>query len=294
MAGCQKEGVYKPEKKISKIYDTSYLTGEKQLYQTWNWDGDLLCSISYRGGDPGLRFQYKGKQLSSIYELGRDNQYFLFHYDKSGKRLDSLEVYKDLLSGNPNVRHIAHYAFSYNEDGLISGYEEELYAYPVKGCNEALGLALQCAIPGLPDVIAHKIAVPGKQSKSDEEIWGRISVSFIYQGDNVTECLILTDDRQEEKYTLTYTDYLNPSYKLFQSTGFSSTGLYSKNLVKTCLYEHFWDSDSTMSYYENTEYEYEIEDNYPVKTTCNGSLHSYVLPEPAQTYTHVYYYEYCK
>ena len=291
-AGCQKEDVYKPGKKISKIYDT-YTSGEKRLYQTWNWDGDLLKSISFFNGSSEMRFQYNGKQLSAIYELGGTNLYYLFHYDKKGKRLDSLDVYRDCLSLDPNVRRLAHYVFSYNEDGLISGYEEEIYAHPSwKDSDEALRMVLQCAIPGLPDIAAQKLAKPRTQRKGDEEIWDRIFVSFTYQGENVTECHILTNDILEENYTFTYTDYLNPSHKLFQSTSFSSSGLYSKNLVKTCHYENLLSSDPTVNYYEDMEYQYEIEDNYPVKTTCIGTIHYYVAPEYTEPFTHVNYYEY--
>ena len=291
-AGCQKEGVYKPGKKISKIF-TTYESGEKRLYQTWNWDGDLLKSISFFDGSSEMRFQYNGKQLSAIYELGGTNQYYLFHYDKKGKRLDSLDVYKDISSGNVKVRHVAHYDFSYNEEGLISGYKEEVYAFGIwKEGNDALRMVLQCAIPGLPDPAAQKLAKPRTQSKGDEEIWDRISVSFTYQGENVTECHILTNDILEENYTFTYTDYLNPSYKLFQSTSFLSSGLYSKNLVKTCHYENLSSSDPTVNYYEDMEYQYKIEDNYPVKTTCNASIHDYYHPEYTQSFTHVNYYEY--
>ena len=291
-AGCQKEGIYKPGKKISKIF-TTYESGEKRLYQTWNWDGNLLKSISFFDGSSEMRFQYNGKQLSAIYELGGSNFYYLFHYDKKGKRLDSLDIYKDVSYENVKVRHVAHYDFSYNEEGLISGYKEDVYAFGVwKEGNDVLRLVLQCAIPGLPDPVAQKLAKPRTQSKGDEEICDRISVSFTYQGENVTECHILTDDRIEDNYTFTYTDYLNPSYKLFQSTSFSSSGLYSKNLVKTCHYENIWYSDPTLSLYEDMEYQYEIEDNYPVKTTCNGTIHYYVAPEYTEPFTHVNYYEY--
>ena len=42
---CDKEGVYNPNKKISKSYlDTSE---GKQLTSTWNWDGKLLRTIDY-------------------------------------------------------------------------------------------------------------------------------------------------------------------------------------------------------------------------------------------------------
>ena len=40
-AGCQKDGVYNPSKKISKIYYTS-TSGNKSLQEIWTWNGKLL------------------------------------------------------------------------------------------------------------------------------------------------------------------------------------------------------------------------------------------------------------
>lgn len=60
MTSCYKEGVYQPKKKISKIYEEfPEDSGDKRLIQTWEWDGDLLKSISFWQTE--MRFYYKGK-----------------------------------------------------------------------------------------------------------------------------------------------------------------------------------------------------------------------------------------
>ena len=58
-ASCTKDGVYKPKKKISKIYQT-VLTDpvpEKVLIESWTWDGKLLSKIDY-GDDNVVSFTY--------------------------------------------------------------------------------------------------------------------------------------------------------------------------------------------------------------------------------------------
>ena len=289
-SSCEKEGVYSPEKKISKIYvEGSW----KRLQQEWTWKGDLLQSVSYYDGPFELRFQYDGKQLISITKLDKNNMYYFFHYNKSGKQLDSLDVYVDNLNQTPNVQHYAHYDFLYNDEGLISGYEEKVYYLNLyKEDEQALALALQCAVPGLPEVAAQQLAKTDTRNKGDEFGWDKYSVSFSYNGENVAECLVTINDLYKQSYTFTYTDYQNPSYRLFQSTSFESSSLYSRNLVKTCHYEEHFMGDPTYDYYMDTEYLYEIAGQYPVKATRNNSYHYYESPDYSETYTTIYYYEY--
>lgn len=286
---CEREGVYSPKKRISKIYVDD--GSGRKLDQTWTWKGRQLQSISYRSGTSELRFQYNGKQLISITQLG-DNMYYLFHYNKNGQRLDSLDVYVDKLNQNPNVRHYAHYDFSYNDEGLISGYEEVIYYIgQSKEDEQALAMVLQCAVPGLPEVAATRLAKTSTSpNKSDE--WIRYSASFSYNGENVTECLISMKDGYEYSYTFTYTDYLNPYYKFFQTASFGSSNLYSRNLVKTCHYEKHLTSEPTIDHYEDMEYQYETEDQYPVKATMNSYIQYYAFPEYPDSATIIRYYEY--
>lgn len=290
-ASCEKEGVYSPGKRISKIYVDN--DSWKKLEQEWTWKGDLLQSVSYYGGMYELRFHYDGKQLVSITQLGGNNKYYLFHYNKNGKKLDSLDVYVDKLDHSPNVLHYAHYDFSYNDAGLISGYDEVTYYTGwYKEDEQVFALVLQCAVPGLPDVAARQLTKTDIRNKGDEFVWDRYSVSFVYNDENVTDCLVTMNDRYKYSYTFTYTDYQNPSYKLFQSAGFESSSLYSRNLVKTCHYEEHLLEEPTADYYVDMEYLYEIADQYPVKVTRNQCIRYFAFPEYSDSSTNMHYYEY--
>lgn len=212
-----------------------------------------------------------------------------FHYNKNGKKLDSLDVYIDNFSNSPDFLHYAHFDFSYNAEGQISGYEENVFFTGLDKEDDTLGLILQFAIPGLPELASQKLANPHVQDKSDDNLWYKISVSFFYVGKNVAECRVLIDEKIVEKYSFTYTDYQNPFYKLFKSLDFTYDS-YSPNLAKTIHYEYLPNFDECD--YIDVEYEYEIEDNYPVKTTFNSLEHLPSYPDVSRTYTGIQYYEY--
>ncbi|MCR5065954.1 MAG: hypothetical protein K6A67_09350, partial [Bacteroidales bacterium] len=80
-SSCKKEGIYTPDKKISKIYQaklqkienqelTTEERTEKYLAERWEWSGNLLKRIeTYNSdGDLGIIFDfyYDGKRLSKI------------------------------------------------------------------------------------------------------------------------------------------------------------------------------------------------------------------------------------
>ncbi|NLJ83243.1 MAG: hypothetical protein GX330_08985, partial [Bacteroidales bacterium] len=92
VTSCNKEGVYKPSKKISKIYEEE--DGEKVLSQTWTWDGNKLQMISYgKDGDEYEVFEYNKGQIAKTieYRAGAERGYTEFTYNKS--LLEKIEVY---------------------------------------------------------------------------------------------------------------------------------------------------------------------------------------------------------
>ena len=110
--GCQKDGVYNPSKKISKIYYTS-TSGNKSLDQIWTWNEKLLDKIDfYYDGtvSHSYNFTYDGNRLTRMndYKL---NEYVEYKYD--GNHLSETNVF----SGG-NLRYI--YKFSYKSGKLES------------------------------------------------------------------------------------------------------------------------------------------------------------------------------
>jgi hypothetical protein len=108
---CDKEGVYNPNKKISK----SYLdTGEgKQLTSSWNWNGKLLRTIDYYdliSGEIAYThiFSYNDKdQIVSISDITNNLTTKYFYY---GNRFDKIVSYH-----NDEITET--YFFEYDADG---------------------------------------------------------------------------------------------------------------------------------------------------------------------------------
>ena len=116
MAACtEKEGVYNPKKKISKVYKSSVShygqydpeTGtlynqnthrqDKQLWEEWIWEGNKLTQIRVyeneiepygKEGYAAINFTYDGKQIQRIASA---DEYMSFVYD--GKKLQQIQIF---------------------------------------------------------------------------------------------------------------------------------------------------------------------------------------------------------
>jgi hypothetical protein len=85
---CQKEkeGVYNPKKKISKVY---YQLEDypKELSEVWTWDGDLLKEVE--GSDMTMLFYYKNDRIDYITDQ-RDISGLYYVYD--GSEIDKIII----------------------------------------------------------------------------------------------------------------------------------------------------------------------------------------------------------
>ncbi|MBR6048663.1 MAG: hypothetical protein IKP83_00690 [Bacteroidales bacterium] len=106
LAACNKDGVYNPSKKISRVYAAStysYTSSygsdseatPKHLTEFWHWDGNKLISLDYYTSngaiDETYNFTYDGKQLTRI-DCYAYNYYVEFTYD--GSKLSKYDVYE--------------------------------------------------------------------------------------------------------------------------------------------------------------------------------------------------------
>ena len=84
-SSCEKDGVYNPSQKISKIYIQSSATGgQKILYQVWSWDKNKLDKIENYLGDTFIyssTYIYDKNRLSEI--IDSDGSYLKIEYNKS-------------------------------------------------------------------------------------------------------------------------------------------------------------------------------------------------------------------
>jgi hypothetical protein len=79
---CEKDGVYQPVKKISKIYIQEN-KNDKQLYAEWTWKGNKLEQIAYPLNRDTAHFSYEKGVISKITYTGISPRYLSFQYDKN-------------------------------------------------------------------------------------------------------------------------------------------------------------------------------------------------------------------
>lgn len=319
-ASCEREGVYSPGKKISMIYVDD--GPGKKLDQFWTWKGKELQSITYPG-KAVLTFRYNKKnQLDSIlvsglqYDYTEDlfnpatyfelTSYYILTYDQSGKHIEALDRYALDQAANRFVL-MERYTFEYNTDGLISDY---IYTKTVNHYHkEAVDSRMTDHVFNILFPELHGGDSPARISNRYEDNGPILRHSesyketFCYSGGNVIHSLykMLTPEINMYSYDYTYTQYQNPFFRMFQRGTPGSVDLYNRNLVKTCCIVDSILPDSVFVK-DLCTWEYDIEDGYPVKATCNGkwffeNMENVGVPgETLDTsyYTRTYYYEYVK
>ena len=246
-ASCTKDGVYKPKKKISKIYETVATdpNPEKVLKETWTWDGKLLSKIDYKDGDVA-KFVYEKKQLKSI-ESGDSR--IEMSYDSKGKYIENFKLYyKNELQ--------ATYTFEHGDKNLISGYTVEYEGGLIdKNSSRLVENVFRFLVPEISaDGAAEYIMVASNNLKGN-----KYTVSLTYDGKNVIGKVAKNGDATIN-YTYTYTDYLNPFYGLLDTE--VDNGL-SKNAVSSCVR-----TASGMPDY-NYAYTYKADGKVPTQVTEN-------------------------
>ena len=88
LSSCQREPIYNPNKKISKIYYKSSYDSSLLLSETWVWDKDLLKEIHFGEDSRVMRFTYDKKRLTSVQY---SNMLYYFQYDKHNRHIISID-----------------------------------------------------------------------------------------------------------------------------------------------------------------------------------------------------------
>ena len=249
LASCTKDGVYKPKKKIAKIYETVQTdpNPEKMLKETWTWDGKLLSTIDY-GDDDIAHFTYEKKQLKSI---TIDNSRIDLSYDEKGKWIDNFKVYyKDDLE--------ATYTFEHGDKNLISGYtieyEDGLFD---KNSTRLIENVFRFLVPEIAiDEAVEYTEVAASPLKGKD----KHTVTLTYDGKNVIE-RVYKRGELTYTYTYTYTEYRNPFYGLLYTYELDNS--LSKNAPATCVRNVAGLPDY------NYTYTYQVDGKVPTQATEN-------------------------
>ena len=233
---CQKDkdGIYNPKDKISKVHAEGkwyedgelYLNISKQVYQTWNWKKNKLESIVMQNGT--LTYTYQGKQVSKI-SAGVASMNF--HYD--GADLTEIELQNISYSMWIKVlerdadRHITKLRYEVPTIEIKSFEEYKTNFSEIKDLIN-LGFSNQMA-----DILDKNLERQYKTHQTKGT--SNVDFTFIYTGDNVTK-ITVNQDGTTENYHYTYDNKTNPYYQ-FHSRYTEQAGIrpsplgFSKNNI---------------------------------------------------------------
>ena len=285
---CDKDGVYNPAKKISKITYTSVSTnkdnGTSTTYintQEWIWDKNQLKQIVHKSLDVDNPFTwtedftYASDGRLIRVEDKEGAMYTTYEYD--GDRLDKVVEYYD------NFRE-SEYHFKY-EGGRLSEIEcwEFDADYSIKKENRSNPLAFVCSpeIANLTQMVADNRAVATEsQSRHKMDVY-ITTISLEWDGDNVSRMIYtypLYNERYE--YLLTYDNKVNPFARFF--------GLFFTEAYDDDYFYKNKNNNIAISEVGSTwkrEYTYTYTGQYP-------ETYTYVSDGYSLTYRHTYKIEY--
>lgn len=275
-SSCQKDGQYKPKKKIARIeHKATYTLGSATLTavnesEEWEWTGKQLTKITYYDGNDAIygymipKYDSKKRVESFHSVLGSSINDYTFSYD--GKDLVKISQY------NEAGKLSAEYKFAKEGKNVVMITMEEVDSKAV--VDERVN-PLQFILPS--EVVKDMKPVEGKANMTYKLTWdGKNVVSLdIYAGETLF---------MEHKYA--YDDAVNPLKGLFTSFSISTTdGLYSANNVLQSSSSSTYVNDN-MTLTNNAQYTYEYTDNYPLKKTWETTSALGVDLSHVMTYTY--------
>ena len=300
VTSCLKEGIFKPERRLSKVYEmevkqtTNYYNGRteirydtlyKHLSQEWLWEDDYLTAITnyyyyqeyqsdpVSGISSVLNLTYKHKRLAKVSDADGQN-YSLYSYEWFKLvPLTTIESYQ-------NGKLYSKVEFTHEDKIIIKAV---VNFYGDEEASDATKFALSTIMPNkkaLDGVLARKGA------KGD--LVKTLTLDFIYVENNVTK-VVMNDGDVTTTIEYTYDAKTNPFYGCFAMFGEGSFGSMSQNNI---IVEKVTtgDGENTEAGTVTTPYEFKYDGEYPssisrVDSAFDGANYRY-------DYTYTTFYEY--
>ncbi|MCL2313611.1 MAG: hypothetical protein FWC41_14240 [Firmicutes bacterium] len=278
---CEKEGVYNPKQKMSKVYQdfvhTCYeynpQTGEviiteklfpKQLTQTWTWDKNKLNKIDFwdfyywHSEEPESEIWYTDRyfyEKNQLVRIERDGGYYIeITYD--GSKYKKINFYdnrhKPWLSMD----------FTYDKNKISNIVIIEMWENYWDKATE--GKFLSTFLP--KEFVSKMVNKSEKKRAKKFNNTATYNVNYTYTGDNINEMIFQYIDEDEDLYKITakyisYDSKQNPFYKKFgidiesELFVFGNLMITPKNNpleVNFTLYEEYYGEPDT----ENMKFQY--------------------------------------
>ena len=287
---CQKDGVYKPKKKIAKIYSETIITTvasdasssttktdslKPYVAEEWTWGDKTLTSVVNKDKDgkvtSTVNYTYDDKNRLTGSTCGSEKAEFAYNDDK---KLQSIKI----TDGDHSIVMEITYA-----DKLPASIKT-VDSYTMKNLSTF-------AKSIIPSYISE--AIEANQMRSKATFSTTYNTTIEWDDKNISQ--VVTTGEGDYKYTATY-EYdskLNPykgMYGDFEDNNFDVQ--YSKNnVVKKTVNStdgHFTDKDVA-------EYTYEYDGKMPLKVTYSYTDEEEILGvNYKRTYVNVRTYEYTK
>ena len=222
-SACHKEGVYNPNKKISKIWFTD-ANGTRTLQEAWTWNKDnTLEKIDYYSANGALaytmNFTYEKKRLTRM-NVYSNNVYIDYKYE--GKNLKEVALYS-------NGTLIDQYTFTY-KNGKISNFTDTYFG--AKADVDVMISPLQYI---LPDEIYSPIETICKKNHEDSKATTTSNYELTWEKNNLVKLLrTSTTSDQTIEMKAEYDKKNNPFYGAFTELFFENNvinGYESQNNV---------------------------------------------------------------
>jgi hypothetical protein len=267
-SSCEKEGQYKPKKKISQIvYTHSYKVGDltisTQESEKWTWGGDVLSYIDVYNSDGDrtntILFRYDDNQRIEEVE---DNLYSV-EYDYDNGHLDEIEIqYKNTGRMYKKMKF---------------GYKGSKLATIDVTTNDSKAITPMSFNPlrfMIPDEVAEMMM-------SNTATKGVVRYTVTWDGKNIAEIASDGSDRTYAKWS--YDDMVNP-FKGFLNTNYTYDQIYSAN---NAVREELFENGKTTV----LDYSYEYNGKYPTKMKYQAES-SLLVPGVTLMVDHVTTYQY--
>ena len=271
---CQKDGVYKPKKRIAKVYNewtrttvstdadgsrTETVTQNPYVAQEWTWGDKTLESIMSKDKDGNVvnnvKFAYDDKnRIVSVAETGDDKIEYAYNDDK---KLQSIKAYE----GTDLVLSME-YAY---EDKLPKTITTTWY-FEYKKMSPLAKMVI-------PTFVSEAMQRTEIQSKA---VVTYVMTSTIeWDGKNISQVVTNVENESPSTITYEYDGKANPYYGMYGMMEYDfDIACYSKNNVVKST-NSYTEEGKTVT--EVEEYVYEYDGKYPTKVTVTDVRESTVL-----------------
>ena len=276
LTACQKDGVYKPGKKLAEM-QSNYNGGAYTTEMLFHWDGKKLTSITIpdADGDIEVVMTYDGKQLvemcASTVETEdganiTNEMKVLFEYD--GRRLckvSEIEAYTVTVMGQTIYSECDTAVYNVEHDGkhISKIIDTEDADWNDMANSKFHKLVLNMLMP--KNVANHVLAQEKRAAKSSAQYV--YTISYTWDGDNVSSAVanstmmvdgaVVNGETQTTNYT--YDNKKNPLHGFMMD--FESVLCWSENNVLT-------ETEVYGSRTNTASYTYEYEGKYPTLCIC--------------------------